>query len=276
MKRFIHYLIVFVFLFSSVSAQSDPFFFIQITDPQLGMQEKNEGFSAETKIMEQVIVAINKLEPAFVVVTGDMVNAGNDQSQIQEFKRICGLIKKDIPLYVLPGNHDLCQQASDKDLQNYMDEYGYDCFSFQIGNTRFIGLNTPVIFAGRTEQERSQRIWMEKVLENSQKCDHRILFGHYPFFLKDPDEANRYENIPLEKRKIYLELMDKYKVGNMFAGHLHYNLESSYHDFKITTTNSVCTPLGKDRIGLRVVRVYSDKVVSDYYELDRIPSKIVL
>ena len=126
------------------------------------------------------------------------------------------------------------------------------------------------------EKEKSQLIWLEKILENSQKCNHRILFGHYPFFVKESNEANRYENIPLEKRKTYLDLMSKYRVSNMFAGHLHYNAMSSYEDFNITITNSICTPLGKDRIGIRIIKVYPDKVVHDYYDLEQIPSDVVL
>lgn len=46
---------------------------------------------------------------------------------------------------MLPGNHDLSQQCTDESISNYMDEYGYDCFSFQVNNSCFIGLNTPVI-----------------------------------------------------------------------------------------------------------------------------------
>ena len=49
------------------------------------------------KIMEKVVAVINNLNPAFVVITGDMVNDGEDQNQINEFKRICTLIKKKHP-----------------------------------------------------------------------------------------------------------------------------------------------------------------------------------
>ena len=276
MSRLFVYLVVAIFCITKTLAQSESFYFIQLSDPQFGMLEKNKSFSQETMIMEKVIAAINNLNPAFVVITGDMVNDGKDQKQIDEFKRVCKLIKKSIPVYVLPGNHDLSQQCTDESISNYMDEYGYDCFSFQVNNSCFIGLNTPVIFANREEKEKSQLIWLEKILENSQKCNHRILFGHYPFFVKESNEANRYENIPLEKRKTYLDLMSIYRVSNMFAGHLHYNAMSSYEDFNITITNSICTPLGKDRIGIRIIKVYPDKVVHDYYDLEQIPSDVVL
>lgn len=276
MKKVYVFLLFWVLFVAKVFAQSEPFYFIQLSDPQFGMLEKNQGFGKETKIMEQAVEAINKLDPAFIVVTGDMVNDGKDQRQIDEFKRICGLVKKSIPVYLVPGNHDLGQKATDESIQAYRKEYGCDCFSFEVNNTCFIGLNMSVIFANREEEERTQRIWMEKVLENSQKCNHRILFGHYPFFVREPDEVDKYENIPLEKRKTYLDLMTKYHVKDMFAGHLHFNAGGVYNDFKITVTNSICTPLGVDKIGLRILKIYPDKVVGDYYDLDKMPSEVTL
>lgn len=257
-------------------AQSDPFYFIQVSDPQFGMLEANKEFSKETKLMEQAVASINKLDPEFVVITGDMANDGKDAKQIREFKRISNQIKKSIPVYVLPGNHDLSQGADDESVRAYIDEYGYDCFSFQVKNCCFIGLNTSIIFADRKEKEQSQFVWMEKVLENSQKCDHRILFGHHPFFVKTPDEPDKYENIPLTKRKAYLDFFNKYNVDGMYAGHLHYNSSGNYGNFRMTVTNALCYPIGKDKIGLRIVKVYKDRIESDYYDLDHIPEQINL
>lgn len=274
MKRLICWL--FLLMPLSIWGQSDAFYFVQLTDPQFGMIENNKSFSEETKLMEKAIVAISRLSPAFVVVTGDLVNDGKDKKQILEFKRICGMLDKRIPLYVTPGNHDVSQEATDESIQNYVEEYGYDAFSFQVNNTAFIGLNTPVIWVGRTEKENSQFIWLKKTLENTQKCNHRIIFGHHPLFIKTPDEPDKYENIPLLKRKIYLDLFNTYSVDYMFAGHLHYNAGGSLDDFNLCITNAVGKSLGKDKSGIRVVKVYPDRVESVYYDLDQIPSAIEL
>ncbi len=94
MSRLFVYLVVAIFCITKTLAQSESFYFIQLSDPQFGMLEKNKSFSQETMIMEKVIAAINNLNPAFVVITGDMVNDGKDQKQIDEFKRVCKLIKK--------------------------------------------------------------------------------------------------------------------------------------------------------------------------------------
>ncbi|MCD8471297.1 MAG: metallophosphoesterase [Parabacteroides chartae] len=90
-------------LFSlGISAQT-PFYFIQLTDPQFGMIDKNASLDKETALMEKAVKQINKLNPGFVVVTGDLVNDGNNADQIKEFKRILATLRKDIPVYLTPG-----------------------------------------------------------------------------------------------------------------------------------------------------------------------------
>ena len=257
-------------------AQSKPFYFIQITDPQFGMLENNESFTQETALMERAVAAVNRLEPAFVVVTGDLVNDGRNRAQLDEFKRVMGLMRKEIPVYLLPGNHDLLPQPTDEIVDSYIGEYGYDHFAFRMNNVCFIGLNTSLIVAGGPEREAAQRVWLEKTLKEAMSCERRVLFGHYPFFLEEPEEETRYQNLPAERRQAYLDLADKYRVSDMFAGHLHYNLTNSYKDFKTTVTSSVCVPLGEDKVGFRIVKVYPDRIVSEYYDLEHVPEKVRL
>ncbi|RHJ94944.1 metallophosphoesterase [Parabacteroides bouchesdurhonensis] len=276
MSKFIIYLAAILLSASTAVAQSDAFYFVQMSDPQFGMLEGNKEFSKETKLMEQAVKAVNKLNPEFIVFTGDLVNDWKDKKQIAEFQRILGQIKKETPVYVLPGNHDFDQKVSDEALSAYLDEYGYDSFSFHTKNTCFIGLNTPVIFADKKDEEQSQLVWMERVLRNSQKCNHRILFTHYPFFVETPDEADQYFNIPLTKRGNYIDLFNKYNVDAMFAGHLHRNADGSSGNFRMVTTSALCYPLGKDKVGFRIVKVYPDRIESEYYDLDNIPSKVDL
>jgi len=274
MKKTLTFLIYLLFPLL-VSAQ-DPFYFVQLTDPQFGMFEGNKEFVKETALMEKAVSAINKLSPSFVVVTGDLVNDGSNPEQIKEFKRICSLIKKDIPVYLTPGNHDVGQQPTKESLKNYIDDYGYDCFSFQVNGTCFIGLNTQVIWAGSKDSEDSQFVWLNKVLENSQKCNHRIVFGHHPLFVNSIDEPDKYENFPTAKRNTYIGLFEKYNVGNMFAGHLHYNASGQVGQFKMNVTSALGMQIGKDKSGIRIVKVYPDHVESDYFQLDSIPGRIDL
>ena len=196
--------------------------------------------------------------------------------QIKEFKRILATLRKDIPVYLTPGNHDVGQQPTSASLAGYIDTYGYDCFSFQMNGTCFIGINTQIIWADVKEAEQSQLVWLTKVLENSQKCTHRILFGHHPVFVHSADEADKYDNFPLAKRNDYLNLFNRFNVSDQFAGHLHYNSNGQHGNFRITGTSAVGMQIGKEKSGLRIVKVYPDKVESTYYPLDEVPAIVEL
>src|SRR5438132_11555488 len=59
---------------ASLSAQV----FIQMSDPQFGMYTKDQDFIHETANFEFAIAAANRVKPAFVVITGDLVNKDGD------------------------------------------------------------------------------------------------------------------------------------------------------------------------------------------------------
>ena len=98
------------------------FFFIQMSDTQIGMSatlggadnpkraemaarglhpplfEETEGFAFESENCEKAAAAANRLKPAFVVVTGDLVQDPCDEALVAEFRRFAGLIDDGIPL----------------------------------------------------------------------------------------------------------------------------------------------------------------------------------
>ncbi len=67
---------------------ADPLYFIQASDPQFGMFAADKDFTQETANWTFAIANINRLHPAFLVVTGDLVNKTEDPAQIAEYKRI--------------------------------------------------------------------------------------------------------------------------------------------------------------------------------------------
>src|ERR1044071_7311783 len=89
-----------LFLASGVLASAaEPFFFIQLSDPQFGMFTTNRDFAQETANFEFAVATVNRLRPKFVVITGDLVNKPGDAAQIAEFKRISAKIDRSIPVY---------------------------------------------------------------------------------------------------------------------------------------------------------------------------------
>jgi 3',5'-cyclic AMP phosphodiesterase CpdA len=260
--------------FSQRKSQSEPWFFIQITDPQFGMFDSNASFEKETILYEKAVAKINSLKPDFVVITGDFVNDSKSVSQINEFKRITAKINHEVPVYYSPGNHDLGQIPDEKSIKAYLKNYGSDHFSFRHKETSLIGFNSSLIKAKLVKPEQKQYNWLVKKLKQNQDAQHIILFCHYPFFNKTVDEPTSYSNIDLGPREKYLDLFNTNKVDAVFSGHYHNNSLSAFGNMQLVTTSALGKPLGKAPSGMRIIKVYSDRIEHEYFGLDELPDSI--
>ena len=54
------------------ASAAEPFFFVQLSDRQFGMFTDNADMVPEAANFEFVVATLNRLRPAFVVVTGDI------------------------------------------------------------------------------------------------------------------------------------------------------------------------------------------------------------
>jgi len=251
-----------------------PWFFIQITDPQFGMFDSNASFEKETILYEKAVAKINSLTPDFVVITGDFVNDTKSVFQINEFKRITSKINPQIPVYYTPGNHDLGQTPDDKSIKEYRRNYRSDKFYFKHKGSSFIGFNSSLIKVKLAKPEQKQFNWLTQKLKKSQEAQHIILFCHYPFFNKTVDEPTAYSNIDLGLRENYLYLFNANKVDAIFSGHYHNNSLTTYGKMQLVTTSALGKPLGKAPSGIRIVKVYSDKIEHEYFGLDELPDLV--
>src|SRR3954447_5324441 len=120
-----------LFAVAAPSVAAEPFFFIQASDPQFGMFTENRDFRQETANWEFVIANVNRLKPAFLVVTGDLTNQEGNADQIAEYKRINRKLDPSIHLYSVPGNHDVANDPTPESLAAYRKTYGPDYYSFR-------------------------------------------------------------------------------------------------------------------------------------------------
>ena len=65
-------------------------------------------------------------------------------------------------------------------------------------------------------------------------------------------------------------------VRTIFCGHYHRNAGGFYGDMELVVTSAVGAQLGEDLSGFRIVSVNEDSVKHKYYELAKVPEKIVL
>lgn len=256
-------------------------FFFQMADTQFGMFTNDSGFVKETINFEKAVSAANRLHPAFVVVCGDLVNQLTNSRQIAEYKRVASQLDPSIPLYNVAGNHDVGRTGpTPEGLANYRKFFGADYYSFRSGNIYGIVLNSSLFFDPTLVPEDAARqdAWLRSTLKKANKIKNVniIVFQHISWFTSQPNEKNGYFNIPLERRKTYLDLFHQYGVKYIFAGHFHKNAIGWDRGLEMVTTGPVGKPLGKDPSGFRIVKVKDNNINHKYLSLDSIPKSIDL
>jgi len=257
-----------------------PFFFIQITDPQFGMSAGNADVEQEIANLDFAVATANRLRPAFVIVTGDLVNRAGDEGQIGAYLRSMSRLDPGIPAYHVAGNHDVENVPTPETLVAYVKRFGPDHYSFRHGSLAGIVLNSVLIAAPEKAPEaaREQEEWLRAELERAKRdgVRHLVVFQHHPFFLEDPAEPDRYENIPGERRTSHLALLAESGVTHVFAGHYHRNALGRAGGIDMVTTGPIGMPLGGAKSGMRIVTVTDDGIEHRYYELGELPNRVTV
>jgi 3',5'-cyclic AMP phosphodiesterase CpdA len=256
------------------------FFFIQMSDPQFGMNTADGEFSQETANFEFAIANANRLRPAFVVVCGDLVNKPGDSAQIAEYLRIAAKLDPAVKLYSVAGNHDVRNEPTSESLTAYRRKFGPDYYSFRYQDFAGLVIDSSLIQHPdkAPEEAARQEQWIASELEKVKRDGARriAVFQHIPWFLENSEEADQYFNLPREARDKYLPLFRRYGVSYAFAGHYHRNAYAEAPPFHVITTGPVGKPLGPDPSGIRVVKVRESIMESQYYGLGNIPNQMDL
>ena len=118
-------------------------------------------------------------------------------------------------------------------------------------------------------------IYVEKELTKTSK--HKIMFQHIPWFLKTPDEPKQYFNIDVELRKKMLNKFKNSNVSKIFCGHYHRNAGGwDGPGLELVVTSAIGCQIGSDPHGMRIVKVYENRVEHKYHSLDDCPTNVDL
>ena len=264
-----------VFVSHGIAADSAPFFFLQLSDPQFGFIDNNKSISAETEAMNKAVTAINQLKPPFVVITGDFVNNSKSKEQIAAYKSMIAQIDSSVKVYMIPGNHDI-GKVSRSSIDNYKKNYGETHFSFRYGDCAFIGIDSNIIKEEDKEREEVQFKWLEQELQKTKDARFKFVFTHCSVFLKRMDEPVNYSNFSLPMREKYVRLFQKYGVNAIFAGHLHNNAYGKVGNMEMITIGPVGKVLGTGYQGMNLVKVYPDRFISEFIALNQLPKEVVM
>jgi predicted phosphodiesterase len=249
--------------------------FIQMSDTQFGMFAKDADFAHETANFEFAIAAANRIGPAFVVITGDLVNKPGDAVQIAEFQRIAKKLDPKIKLFVVAGNHDVGNEPTAATLAAYRKSFGPDYYSFRVGEIAGIVLNSNLERGTKNVPEEASKMeaWFREELGKAKASGAKqiIVFQHISFFLKEAGEADQYFVIPPDVRARYLKMMHEHGVRQVFAGHYHRNEVGRDGELEMVTTGPTGMPLGGARSGIRVVTVDEKGLTHRYYDFGELP-----
>jgi len=265
------------------TAENTPgdFSFIVLSDTQMGFTAANKNMSAEIENFGKAVDYINQAEPAFVVITGDLINypyPGNIRDeQTAEFKKILSKINSAIPVHLVIGNHELDNTPKPESLQWARNTFGKDYYSFSFGKCRFIVLNSTIICSPqKVKADRdAQKEWLIKELA-SIPADERantVIIQHHPYFLLMADEKDNYSNIPIKIRKEYLEIFRQNGVRTVLCGHLHCNHSAGDQGLKMVICGPISKPLGPGRSGFMTVKFHGGKFDFQFQPFNPAPAE---
>jgi 3',5'-cyclic AMP phosphodiesterase CpdA len=229
------------------------------------------GFDWDADRYRRAITMANSIRPDFVVMGGDMVDDNDSPEQLDAVFRIAGDLDEEIPLYWVPGNHDIATNTvvpTRRSIDKYRDSFGRDYYAFDFGANRFIVLNTVVLdHPEEVPCELGEQMEFLEFELSRTAPGRSVVFGHHPLFLRTPEEEDSYWNLPLERRARLLELIHRHRVPVAFAGHWHRNSIAFDGEFQMVTTGPVGVPMGPDPSGLRVVDLDGQSIEHQYRPL---------
>ena len=232
------------------SHKKQPFTFVQICDPQLGMG----GYEHDLKTFKQAVDQVNALKPDLVVICGDLVGRLNKKS-VDDFNRIRAGFT--MPSYCVPGNHDVFHGPQDKrhgishaqSLANYRKAIGKDYYSFEHKGYMFVCANTQLWKFAVTGESDKQDQWFKTTLAAASKRGLPVfVVMHHPLYTGKPDEKDGYYNLPIAKRKELLGLFETHGVVAVLTGHAHKVIINEHKGIQLVTGQATSrthgSPLG--------------------------------
>ena len=229
------------------------FTFVQICDTQLGMG----GYEHDLMTFKAAVRQVNVLQPDFVVICGDLVNTANDKS-FSDFNEIRAELT--VPCYCAPGNHDIGNEPTQGSLAYYRQVVGEDYTSFEHKGYLFVLVNTQLWKSPTEGESKRHDSWLKGTLETAaRKQSPAFVIGHYPLFLKTPDEAEEYMNLSPTKRKELLSLFEKGGVVAVLGGHTHRLIVNEYNGIQLVNAETTSKNFDKRPLGFRLWHVEGER-----------------
>jgi predicted MPP superfamily phosphohydrolase len=177
-------------------------------------------------VFEAVIKKINQLAPDFVMCVGDLIDGYTIDSMVMKnqwksfHKRIS---KLNAPFFYMPGNHDVANRML---YNEWIRQYGYDYYSFNVSGSLFIILNAYEDKQGELSDRQVQ--YVKKVLRDHDPENPVYLFSHPPLWdLKDKMGLNELWPLLNRNKTTFFCGDDHHYIMKEVEGHTHYMLSNT-------------------------------------------------
>lgn len=196
-----------------VPGDDRPFTFAVLGD------NRGDSLGNQSPIFLRILRELSKESPALVFNTGDLINGFKEDEEAglrQMWKGYkAATAKLGVPVFNVPGNHDVFNQLSSRLWKEYM---GASYYSFDRGPARFIALDT------ETEPSRlsaEQFRWLEKQLAGAGERNVFVFF-HQPLFPVDGHIGSSLDKYPQERDRLHeLFVRHRKNIKGIFQGHEH-------------------------------------------------------
>ncbi len=123
-----------------VAQYNDPFYLVVLGDPQAATVE------AKQPTFKRVVDEINLINPAFVLVVGDLTENGN-AAQFEAYQTAINRLQ--VPSYAIAGNHDFAHDVGSvgqiQDWGLWKKYFGRRYYSFDYGSYHLLGMDNSML-----------------------------------------------------------------------------------------------------------------------------------
>ena len=183
------------------------------------------GTEGGLEALGRAVAELNLLRPAFAVHIGDLVPGyirDMDRWE-QDIAAVKSVLKRlDVPLYPLPGNHDVITGTGNSDDRRgeelYKRHFGPLYYSFDYGNAHLVCLYTDEALQSRPRMSADQIDWLREDLAQSE-AQHVFVFMHKPVW--------DYEGAGWDAVH---DVLRRHPVRAVIAGHYHHYHKSLERD----------------------------------------------
>lgn len=234
------------------------------------------GCPPNLEVCKNCFEEIKKLNPEFILITGDIVNGKNYEVEYPAFFEFLKELK--LPVFLIPGNHDLARiivkekkELKEQDGKTYWNKYfGKDYFTFEYGDFYFIFLNSydwedekRVIFESRGAIRETQLKFLKDKLEEAKRKKKRVIVAaHHPVHTDNKAE-NDFSEVGKQQA---MQLLLEYRPLAFFFGHTHWDsLDIIEGILFIGTTTFSALPYNNSYQGFRMIEIKNGKIIKINY-----------